>query len=714
VSDFPEELFNHSEVASLHLSSGQVLAEEGSVAEDVYLIRSGRLLALTKSADGELPLANLGPGDIAGELAVLIGARRNATLRAESECEVVAVPGAAFVTALEKFPDFAQSVATKAQHRQHQTELARFLTGLSREVDASLIEEVEGEAEWRTLAAGQTLFAAGEGADAAYLIANGRLQVVGPDLNSDDTVLAEPGRGELVGEMAIFERAVRNASVRAIRETSLLRLSRAAFDRVLEARPRVMVEIARSILGRTATRPSASQRAWSVAVAVITDLEETGFTSRLVKEIERHGSTFHLWANKVDTVLYKPGISQVGPGDGDEARLSHFLHEVESQHQHLVIEADRAATPWSRRALRHADRVLLVISPNPDEAEEARIRQFLAALHGADHVAVWLAVVHPSSSDRPSGSAGLVARFGAGAVFHLHQGSLADANRLARTLTSHGVGLVLGGGGARGFAHIGVYRAMTELGIPVDLVGGSSIGAVLAACIARGFPPDELVPTARRQFVGLLDYTIPLVSLAKGKRISRSLAEVFGGWDIEDLWLPYFCASTNLTRSRTETHRRGDLAQAVRASVAIPGVLPPVPFGEDLLVDGGVLDNLPIEPMRRTSGVGTVLAVDVAPPIGPRAKTNYGLSVSGWRALQSKVKKGAPQFPGITAVLLRTMIVSSMRVRDAQVARGDADLYLDLDMRKIGMLDFEVVERVVEAGYQAALPRLEAWLAGSE
>jgi predicted acylesterase/phospholipase RssA len=193
----------------------------------------------------------------------------------------------------------------------------------------------------------------------------------------------------------------------------------------------------------------------------------------------------------------------------------------------------------------------------------------------------------------------------------------------------------------------------------------------------------------------------------------KSIDHVWRGIDIEDLWRGFFCMSTNLTHSRAEIHRTGPVSTALRASVAIPGVIPPVPWGDDLLVDGGVLDNLPIVPMRETLPSGTVIAVDVAPPLGPRSKGDFGMSVSGWRALISKARlsRGAV-FPGIVAILLRSTIAGSSAQLDSKIPQ--ADLYLDLDLRGIPMLEFSMVRPVVEAGYDAALPRIAAWLEGRE
>jgi predicted acylesterase/phospholipase RssA len=270
--------------------------------------------------------------------------------------------------------------------------------------------------------------------------------------------------------------------------------------------------------------------------------------------------------------------------------------------------------------------------------------------------------------------------------------------------------LVLGGGGARGFAHLGVWRALLELGVEVDAIGGASIGAPLGAGMAMQIDPDLFVRLTAEMFRDLLDYTVPVVSLVKGARITRNITSVFGDLDVRDLWLPFFCVSTNLTRSRVEVHDRLDLATAIRASVAIPGILPPVPFEGDLLVDGGVLNNLPCDVMQASQTISRLIAVDLSPAVGPKAEDDFGLAVSGWRALRSQVRSSKTRFPGVVAIVMRAMVAGSVRDRDRVLANGSVDIYLDLDLHGVRLLDFDRVAEIAERGYEAARPRLERWL----
>ena len=323
----------------------------------------------------------------------------------------------------------------------------------------------------------------------------------------------------------------------------------------------------------------------------------------------------------------------------------------------------------------------------------------------------YLALVHPAEETGPRETARRMEAVGASDVVHLRRDSASDLSRLSRIVVGRGNSLVLGGGGARGFAHIGVLKALQELGHPVDIFGGTSIGGVIGSVMADGWEPDRVVEWVGEHFPRAIDYTLPIVALAKGERFAHSAELTFGDRQIEDLWNTYFCVSTNLSAARIQVHRTGSLALAGRATSAIPGVLPPVPFEDDLLVDGGVLNNLPMDIARGMAPLGSVVAVDVAPPRGPGAHGDYGLSVSGWKALRSRFGSSETRYPRMAAVLMRSMISASMHERDMQASAGLADCYLSLDMRGVSMLDFEHPSKVVQRGYDAAMPALEEWLA---
>jgi predicted acylesterase/phospholipase RssA len=322
---------------------------------------------------------------------------------------------------------------------------------------------------------------------------------------------------------------------------------------------------------------------------------------------------------------------------------------------------------------------------------------------------VALALVHPAETEVPTGTRRWIDDRPLSSSHHLRRGDATTVGRLARLLSGQATSLVLGGGGARGFAHLGVCSVLEEEGVDIDLVAGTSIGAVMGASLAIGWPSARARATLVDAFRDLFDYTVPSVSLLRGERITRKMRAFVGDLDIADLWVPFFCMSTNLTTADAHVHDRGDLVTALRASIAIPGVLPPVPIGGELHVDGGVLDNVPVEEMRRRNPTGRILAIDVAPAEGPTAPHDYGLFAGGWASWRAR-RRGRPAPPSLLTTMVRSSLIAAVRDRGRIVRDGIADLYVDLTVEGGGMLDFSAAEAIIDAGAASVAPVLHAWL----
>jgi len=694
------------------LADGEVLVEQGDAADNVYFIRSGTVTASKSTPQGDVVVGTVEAGQVIGEVTVVAGGLRTATLRASGPVEVLEIERSEFEAWLNENPDTADIVSDQARERVDRTNVATMVAELMGSSDQALVQQVVDRVEWRRLGAGDVLFREGDLADAAYFVVGGRLMVLAANDDGDDQLVAELGRGEVVGELGLLDRAPRSATVRAVRDTTLATFSTNTFEELVATSPQMMLNVTRGILTRL-RKPSTRRfdRAASLTIAVTADTDADSLVSDVVDEIARFGTAKHLSSDRVDRTLNRQAISQIATDNVGVPRLVEFMHEADVGNDHVVLQTDREMTAWTRRALRQADRVVVVCSPNPDAAERALISEMFATLDDAGHVATMLCVLHPASADRPRHTVSLSQRWAVDDIVHVRSGSSADIGRLARLASGHGYGLVLSGGGARGFAHLGVLRALTERGVPVDEVAGCSMGAIVAALIALGGDDDELWEIVDGHSKKVLDYTLPLVSLLKGGRITRDLEATFGSWDIEDLWRPFYCVSTNLTRSDLEVHRRGNAAVAVRASLAIPGVLPPVPFGGDLLVDGGVLNNLPFQMMRDNSTVETIIAVDVAREEGPGAVDGYGMSVSGFQALGSMLRRNSSNYPSAPSVLLHSLLAGAIQHQKASLGDGSIDLLLSLRLPGLGLLDFERYREAADAGYAASKPTIDDWVA---
>jgi NTE family protein len=283
---------------------------------------------------------------------------------------------------------------------------------------------------------------------------------------------------------------------------------------------------------------------------------------------------------------------------------------------------------------------------------------------------------------------------------HHHVRNADDLARVVRLLTGRALALVLSGGGARGFAHIGVLRALQAAKLPVDAIGATSIGAIIGAGWAAGWSYAELLERMRRSFVTrnpIGDYTLPLVSLASGGRVVRLLRAEFGDLHIEDLPLPFFCVSANLTNGQAAVHRRGMLWLWLRAAVSIPGVLPPVFTEKQVHVDGATINNLPVDFMRE-SMEGAIVAVDVAADRMFETSAEMSEVPPAWR-LWSWLRRDRPRV-NIVQVLLRCGMINSAAATIAQ--RALADLVVKPPLERIDLLDWKAFDRVVELGYRHA------------
>ncbi|HET7767801.1 MAG TPA: cyclic nucleotide-binding and patatin-like phospholipase domain-containing protein [Chloroflexota bacterium] len=572
--------------------------------------------------------------------------------------------------------------------------------------------EVALHVEPVSLAGGEPLMLQGDAGDSMYLVVTGRLQAFIDRSPDPDLVLGEIGRGEAVGEMAVITGESRSASVRAIRDTELLRLTSEASNLLVHTQPETVIHLTRSIITRL--RGQALRRADALAtIAVIPAGRHAPvieFTHRLARALSAIGPTLHLTSERLDHYLGH-GAAQTPHGGAEDSRIIGWLNAQETLYQYVIYEAEDQPSPWTVRSVRQADRVILVGRSGESESlseVEAHVQQLgLQSL-----VPSVLVLVHDDGA-APAGTAGWLAPRQAVRHLHVRAGSASDVARVARTLTGHTVAAALGGGGARGYAHIGILRALEECGVPVDAVGGTSAGSIVSAQYAAGWGYQEMVDRNREYWSHhkpTSDRTLPLVAMLEAKNISRMLVQLFGETRIEDLWLTYFCVTANLTRAAMRVHRDGPVWRAVRASGSVPGVAPPVIDNGDLIVDGGVLNNLPADIMRSIHG-GAVIACDVSPRVEMATSLPDTESLSGWHLLRSRLnpwsKNKDQQIPDMLSILTRTAMLAS--ISTAETMKTKSDLYLHPPTDHYGMFEVKAIAEIARTGYEYALDEVGKW-----
>lgn len=569
------------------------------------------------------------------------------------------------------------------------------------ELPPDTLGEIAERSRLVVVAAGSDVIRQGDEADAVMVLISGRLRVFVRSPDGGESAVADIGPGELVGEMALLSSAQRSATVRAVRDSRLIAVDRATFDKLVVTDARAAVGMARllaSRLERANTGRRSSPRRRTLAI-VPSSAKAADATEQLVAALER----------AVDTSC----VRSVDVADVDEASLGDWLNRAELAADVLVYVGDSSRTPWTVRCLRQADHLVVVDDPSAD-LDGRFVETLVGATTGPVSPSLDVVVVNPSTAESATGGSRWVEAPLSLRIHQVRDGDRSDLDRVVRSLTHADVSLVLSGGGARGMTHVGVIRAFEEAGVPIDVVGGTSFGGIVAGYLAMGLDwraiRDELWRTVGKPGAPV-DLTLPFVALSKGRRLMEVLTSSFGDVAIENLWRRMFCVSSNLSTGRPLAHTHGSLRMALRASVAIPGVFPPVatPDGE-LLVDGGVMNNLPIDVMLSFADGGPLVAVNLRSDVVLElADLPDDGVISGWRAAMARLtpRRDTHGLPGLADVLLRSADTGASLA--ARVLEPRADYVMHPPVEGYGLLEFGALDELIESGYAYANTMLERW-----
>ncbi len=689
---------------------GARLFADGDETARLAVVRSGALRLTGEAGPTSTPVL-LTPGR--GYAYRGVSAYGPLALVAAVPSEVLLLPWAVLSKALRAVPAVRERLITETMTDLKRLQLAS--TPLFRALDETWLAHVADESQFVAVNRGAIVMREGDESDCLYIVVRGSLELFRERESGATSLTDVLGDGASVGEMGVLTKDPRSLTVRARRDSVLLRISAAVFERVLHQNAEVTLQLASTLSTRLRRTTSARRRPRPMTtIALLRACDEptfAGFRERLGLAFERAGHR---------VAVFSPSGAEAPDGRPDETRggaidqerLAYGLAAAERAHDYVLCPCAIGSSDWTRWSLMQADAIVVVgISGAPVDVREwpSEIGQA-----SADGTRVELALLRDPGTPA-QGTAAWLDLTGAHAHHHLVRDSAPDHDRLVRRLTGGAWGLVLGGGGARGLAHIGVIRALREGGVPIDLIGGTSMGAILAAQYAMGCDDRDMLAMTRRAYLERSvrsDLTLPFVALHSGRATSRRLMDMFGDRTIENLPTPYFCMSCNLTRAQVEVHDRGPVWFWARVSCSVPGLLPPVPYRGDLLVDGGLLDNLPVAEMRRRVG-GFVAAVDVSVAVDLRVAAELPAQApwSGTSHL-SRLATGRPRLPNIVDVLMRTAEISS--VRDSRIAGSPADLYLQVPVEGIAMTDFASIDRIVALGYDYTARRLEAYQRGVE
>lgn len=584
-------------------------------------------------------------------------------------------------------------------------ELRQRLAGfeLLENVGDGALKNLLAEANWFGLPGGTLLDREGENDSALFLVVTGSLGVFVADAQGQRRMVALVPAGETVGEMSLIaQNHQHSAQLVALRDSELLRVSPAGFETLIARHPRVMMNLMRILVKRlAATTKSGGHGARPKSFAIVplqNNLEAAPIAHRI--------------ANAVCEMGGRAAVLDIQASD----QSAEWFNAFEAAHDVVFYRGDAPDSAWAHQCLRQADRIfLLARSDQPLPLRPLDLPAFKERASGLPE----LLLLHPAGA-RASLPEHFSLRSGLfESHHHIRTGNKNDVARLARFIAGRAVGLVLAGGGARGFAHIGIIKALMEADVPFDHLGGTSMGAIIAAGVAHEWGVEELTERMREVFVThnpLNDLTLPLIALVRGKKASTMLKANFGDIRIEELALPFFCVSSDLTTGRIHEHRAGVLWRALRASVALPGILPPVTHHGHLLVDGGVMNNLPVDVMREHSmGSGPIIACDVTGELDLQARDDRYGERPWWWLIGQRMRGN----PSIISILMRSGTVGSEAQR--RIVREQADYLIEPPLPDIGLRDWKKFDQAIREGYETAaaaiekngIPKTNVWSDGS-
>lgn len=581
-------------------------------------------------------------------------------------------------------------------------------SGLFGQLDDGILNDMARLLEFQTVRGGSLVYREGDISDSMLFVVSGALRVSRQDKSGNLLLYNEIRPGESVGETGMILRQPRTADITAVRDSTLAILSHGNFEKLLTLRPialnRVFVQAIYNYMRHTFQGIDWRHAQSFVVIPLHRGADASEVAESLSKAFSSIGRSYH---------LRPPVDGNLENRHKDDGFPFGHHDDMETQYDFLIYEAQENGTSWSRYAFRQADQALYVANSADNEAI-SQIEQQLSGEPGFAFKRKHLVLLYPACA----GNAGDTLRWKDGRelerVYPVRNGFSGDYARLARFLTGTAVGVVLGGGGARGFAHLGVLRAMEECGIPIDIVGGNSMGALIGAQYALGVPIPEILEQTRRFALGGEKLTLPLISLLSGRRIERDLQGMFGSTMIESLWRPFFAAACNLTRGCTTVQDRGLLWRAVLASNSPAGLLPPVLHKGDLLVDGAILDNVPVEAMRmrlgtpleKRRGNGTIIAIDVDVQEDLRADPSLS-RLSIWKTIKAFISRETHQTPAIGDILYRAGHMGGLSQRGRTIAL--ADYYLEPPVAGFTMMGYRHASEIAEVGYRYAMKEIEKW-----
>lgn len=557
------------------------------------------------------------------------------------------------------------------------------------------------------------LFHQGELSGSVYILVFGKLANILKIEDKEEKIIGTIQMGETVGELSALSHEPRSMTTKALENSILLKLSSNSFRALCKEYPTlligamdVLVERSRHLVKILGGKNPRKKHAVIIPAN---------------KKI-----SLHLFFQKLNDYVQKtPGVtllSDDNPRYQDKnhslTTLQQLVDDTEKENEVILYVLNSYETLLAKVCFKKIDLVYIVgnswTTPSisrttlekikPNDLQNNRKTELILIHEPTDrlpqHTSKWLKLAH----------------------FDLHHHIRIDQDkdwqRMLRFIQGQAIGVVLGGGGVRSWAHIGALKALMEAGIPIDAIGGTSGGAVIAGYYAIHETYEDprgvlkKLSAIARKTVSLCNITWPAISFFSGKSYTREQKKIFSNTKIEDLWLPYFCISCNLSHSIQAIHRNGHLWKKVRSSTAVPGIFPPVVIRGELHLDGGLLNNLPVDAMKKIIGnKGTIIAVELTRNGKDQKEYNFPAILTFWQTMLAKLGFAYKEyrFPNFVDTFLNSLLAGSYVKQTENSLAADVLISPDLTQYRLLQATEQQERELTILGYRAAVKAIKKW-----
>lgn len=576
---------------------------------------------------------------------------------------------------------------------------SKIFSEIDRKACLSLLRHLER----MTLAQGEVLFNQYDSSDCLYILAVGQLTCSLISFEGKQKIVGIVDQGETVGELGAISSEPRSLSARASTDCVLLKLPREEFNKFAQENPKFVLRIVDLIVNRSQnTLKLLSKRKIYEHIAIIQGNEQTSMETFIANLHENfiHDEKFVL-------------LDHLMPDDD----IGFFITQIEEAHKNAIFFLSEKNINMLGNKLNHIGGIFVVANGDAKVKLSNFALKMLKKAKTPFATQFELVLLHDDNLQMPQHTDRWLTHHEFTLHHHIRMTNAFDYQRLIRFMKGKAIGLVLGGGGTKGWVEVGALKALLESKVPIDAIGAASVGAVVGACYVITQDYDKLYQMFRTIINSVLkpfsikQFTWPVISLLSAKRPTHTIHELFGEIKIENLWLPYFSISTNLSTGKEAVHRRGVLWESLRASAALPGIVPPMIMEGELHFDGGLLNNLPVDCMRTMLGDDSIIiAVSLTETDKKIERYHFPPIISFRIGLMRKLKLGYHDysFPPLLNTFIQALLVgSSMR---EQINRAGADVLIMPDLSKYPSFEvnLEKIDELIEIGYSEMKAKIHA------